>query len=208
MVMRATLQQFNPKQCNTILMQVVCHQHHRLRNLFCSTTGQEEVTVGPIYSIKNISYFFNEYNLIKRHFGVFLSPLTLYIFFCVCYITLNLVLCDGNRSSAVVFVVWWYLSEMPRLNKFLCQSSGRTSRRWLINNYGRGTIHISLNKRVIQGGWVEDEPESRARETYPADKSSLIRVRDLYRPSVNWILKCRWWGLGDCGADVVPRGPT
>lgn len=28
----------------------------------------------------------------------------------------------------------------------------RGERRWLINNYGRGTIHISLNKRVIQGG--------------------------------------------------------
>lgn len=80
-------------------------------------------------------------------------------------------------------------------------------RRWLINNYGRGTIHISLNKRVIQGGWVEDEPESRARETYPADKSSLIRVRDLYRPSVNWILKCRWWGLGDCGAVCRAKRP-
>lgn len=58
----------------------------------------------------------------------------------------------------------------------------RGERRWLINNYGRGTIHISLNKRVIQGGWVEDEPEravraKRTQRTKARLNSAIFTVR-------------------------------
>lgn len=92
----------------------------------------------------------------------------------------------------------WYLSKMPRV---LINSSS-TDRRCLITA-PRATIHISLTNVCHGMGW---SPLNSRIVFFRPGRSS---ASDLYRPSVNWILKCKWLSLvvwpGGGDSEVVDR---